>query len=256
MKKLYFLTISAMFIALTMVFTVGCSEDNPVNPVNPVERIVETHYIDTTIFLCEPDTVSICLRGVPIGVTDIVMDSMIHNWWINENVDSLYFYLPNKNGDSSADLTCDVRLISNTLICDLTYDIHLSYNQPPTISLPADTTISSFFEEKLYIPIDIGDDIDSLPHLQTCLTFSTASSTSPTYCTDRNLDAAAYRLIMGSRLDGGLPPQRVRYINFWWYKRLLTGPVDVQIVVTATDHECYAKAVDTMIIHVLQPIDY
>ncbi len=106
---------------------------------------------DTTVFLCEPDTLCfpIVLGELPPGA-EISVDG-IGAWW-NEETESICFF-----SDCCLEntLSVSVTTICGTYSCEFT--VYVQTNSDPLIMLPVDTTVLLCDDEMICLPVGISD---------------------------------------------------------------------------------------------------
>ena len=109
---------------------------------------------DTSIFLCEPDTLCFPVGGIPDDATVSVSGTAA--WWDAET-QSVCFYsdccVENK-------LTVNVTTPCQTHTCSFT--VNVQTNSKPLVIIPQDTTVEACGAEDLCIPVGISDIDDNI----------------------------------------------------------------------------------------------
>jgi hypothetical protein len=137
-------------VILTAVDSCGATvKDTAVVTIKTDQNISIVCPGDTTVFLCEPDTLCFPIEGIPDGAT--VKIKGVAAWW-NAETKSVCFYsdccLENK-------LTVSATTACGTYSCSFTVSVQT--NSRPLVLLPRDTTVLQCQSEKICLPVGISD---------------------------------------------------------------------------------------------------
>jgi hypothetical protein len=104
---------------------------------------------DTTVFLCEPDTLCFPIGGVPAGAT-VTVDGIATYW--DAETQSICFY---SDCCLENDLTVSVTTKCGTYSCS--FRVSVQTNTRPMVLLPADTTVLLCEPGPICLPVGISD---------------------------------------------------------------------------------------------------
>ncbi len=114
---------------------------------------------DTSIFLCEPETLCFPIGGIPEGATVDVGGTS--TYW-NEETQSICFY-----SDCCIDNTLEVFVTTACGTFTCSFNVHVETNAAPLVILPLDTTIIQCELGPVCLPVGISDAEDNLTDVTT-----------------------------------------------------------------------------------------
>ncbi|MCB2231402.1 T9SS type A sorting domain-containing protein [bacterium] len=113
---------------------------------------------DTSVFLCEPDTLRFPIEGIPAGAEITLRGTNVH--W-DETTNSVWFY-------SDCCIENTIRVIATTecgsYICEFT--VYVQTNSAPLVTLPQDTSVVQCETAEICIPVGISDIDDNLQSVE------------------------------------------------------------------------------------------
>lgn len=113
---------------------------------------------DTTVFLCEPDTLRFPIQGIPAGAQITLRGTNVH-WDAATN--SVWFY-------SDCCIENTIRITATTdcgsYMCEFT--VYVQTNSPPLVTLPQDTAVVQCESGEICIPVGISDVDGNLASIQ------------------------------------------------------------------------------------------
>ncbi len=104
---------------------------------------------DTSIFLCEADTLCFPITGIPDGAEVSIGGTAA---WFNEETQSVCFY---SDCCLQNTLTVNVTTMCGTYSCSFT--VNVQTNSSPLVIIPQDTTILQCEAEEICLPIGVSD---------------------------------------------------------------------------------------------------
>ncbi len=109
---------------------------------------------DTSVFLCEPDTLRFPISGVPAGAQITLQGTNVH-WDASTN--SVWFY-----SDCCIENTIRVTATTPCGSYQCEFTVYVQTNSAPLVTLPQDTTIVQCEPEPICIPVGISDVDDNI----------------------------------------------------------------------------------------------
>jgi PKD repeat protein len=104
---------------------------------------------DTTVFLCEPDTLCFPIGGIPEGAEVRVRG--IASWW-NAETQSVCFW-----SDCCLQNTLTVSVITACGVHNCEFTVAVQTNTPPLVLMPNDTSVVQCEFERICIPVGVSD---------------------------------------------------------------------------------------------------
>ncbi len=104
---------------------------------------------DTSLFLCEPDTLCFPIGGIPDGATVTVSGTAA--WWDEENQTACFY------SDCCVDNKITVQATTECGTYSCSFNVHVQTNSKPLVIIPQDTSIIQCELSQICIPVGVND---------------------------------------------------------------------------------------------------